>query len=512
MGYSKNNLLQQASEEWDKSAKKAGSSISHFCTFSVSQKYFGGNMNVDFNDVWDALNRYITHTVLSDKKAIKIPLFGTFAMSQEGSFDFYFAEKFIREFNLNTVGLPVLHRSTVSEEFNWVKCALKFSEKSSKEQISIGVKRIVNTLGWAIANQGATPVSIDFEVGRLEVKDGKPCFTATTDVCKALGAKAKSTFASDYKPTNTFTAPSAEVAKSLRLDASTVVKSVASAANNANYEPGLNESQNMVLLNAGAANAEVAMQLARQQRRNSGSGSARSVSTSVMSSSVGGKHVSKQEFALKEAMSRYLDCVEQRASAAIKDRALWEDHVKSCIHQELEEHNNRYQMERQNQEFIQRQMADNSVRRKDQRFEDIVAASAHEFPKFSEAIDHELKRQQKEQQAVMRGELADMISTKRAYDKSVEDFEMGLALQQSRQNKKKYEADKKQEADDERAQRNMLKEAWGIQTRIGKIQSTIDGFDMKQVNNGYESARSSRGSARRRPVGAAIAKNRSPIV
>ena len=40
---------------------------------------------------------------------------------------------------------------------------------------------------------------------------------------------------------------------------------------------------------------------------------------------------------------------------------------------------------------------------------------------------------------------------------------------------------KHREAEDERAQRAMLKEAWGIQNRCSKIQTTIDGFDMKQV-------------------------------
>ena len=114
--------------------------------------------------------------------------------------------------------------------------------------------------------------------------------------------------------------------------------------------------------------------------------------------------------------------------------------VTSCILQEKEEADNRYKMEKQNQEldqnlifmkaftkidsksktfswkskkmnnfihfrarFIKRQMSDNVIRNKEKRFDDIVAASAHEFPVFSEAIDHELQKQIKEQQATMRG-------------------------------------------------------------------------------------------------------------
>lgn len=50
--------------------------------------------------------------------------------------------------------------------------------------------------------------------------------------------------------------------------------------------------------------------------------------------------------------------------------------------------------------------------------------------------------------------------------------------------------------------RDSLKEAWGIQTRLGKIQTTIDGFDMKQVSGGLSARASSRGSSRKRPVGA----------
>merc|ERR1712190_167430 len=78
---------------------------------------------------------------------------------------------------------------------------------------------------------------------------------------------------------------------------------------------------------------------------------------------------------------------------------------------ERDDIHNRRLRNRENQYFIQQQKLLNEEKRKEQRQEDIIAASAHDFPKFTEPAESEMKDFIKGQQARMRSDLDEQVRT-----------------------------------------------------------------------------------------------------
>merc|ERR1712113_383338 len=79
--------------------------------------------------------------------------------------------------------------------------------------------------------------------------------------------------------------------------------------------------------------------------------------------------------------------MEARATEAMQEREAWNAHVHQCLEQERDEIQEKRERNSLNLKFLQHQMALGEHRRKDQRKEDIIAASAHDFPKVGGDAD-----------------------------------------------------------------------------------------------------------------------------
>merc|ERR1711937_466195 len=124
--------------------------------------------------------------------------------------------------------------------------------------------------------------------------------------------------------------------------------------------------------------------------------------------------------------------------------------------------------------FLKQQKHLNEERRKEQRQEDIIAASAHDFPKFTEPAEAEMKEFQKGQQARMRQELDDQGRTNTTLRNLGKQRERQLEVNQLDANR----AEMRMLRDAERAKktydREALATAWNSEIRMKNIWKAID--------------------------------------
>merc|ERR1719190_312990 len=86
--------------------------------------------------------------------------------------------------------------------------------------------------------------------------------------------------------------------------------------------------------------------------------------------------------------------------------------------------------------FLQHQMEIGEERRRETRKEDIISASAHDFPKFTEPVDEEKKDFLHGQQARMRADLDEQVRTNNTLKNLAKQRERALEVNQLEANRK----------------------------------------------------------------------------
>merc|ERR1719390_256127 len=115
--------------------------------------------------------------------------------------------------------------------------------------------------------------------------------------------------------------------------------------------------------------------------------------------------------------------MESRASEAMQERAAYQRHVDDCLGQERDEL-------LENRHFVKQQKLLNEEKRKESRQEDIIAASAHDFPKFTEPAEADMKEFVKGQQSRMRSELDEQVRTNMTLKNLAKQRERSMELNQ----------------------------------------------------------------------------------
>merc|ERR1719197_220149 len=192
----------------------------------------------------------------------------------------------------------------------------------------------------------------------------------------------------------------------------------------------------------------------------------------------------KREIAFKESMDRHIGEMEARASEAMREKSAWGRHVEDCLMQERDDIVSKGMRNRENQYFIQQQKLLNENKRKETRQEEIIAASAHDFPKFTEPAAAELKEFQKGQQARMRQELDDQVRTNSTLRNLNKQRERRLEVNQLDANR----AEMRMLRDAERAKkaydREALATAWNSEIRMKNIWKAIESHNKVGSNAG----------------------------
>jgi hypothetical protein len=114
------------------------------------------------------------------------------------------------------------------------------------------------------------------------------------------------------------------------------------------------------------------------------------------------------------------------------------------------------------------------MQKKDQRKDEIIAASAHDFPKFTEPAAQELKDFQSGQQARMRADLDEQVRTNNTLRNLQKRRERAVEVDQLEANRMEMamlrEADRAKKAYDKEA----LATAWNSEIRMKNIWKAID--------------------------------------
>merc|ERR1719199_980267 len=127
-----------------------------------------------------------------------------------------------------------------------------------------------------------------------------------------------------------------------------------------------------------------------------------------------------------------------------------------------------------NLHFLQHQMNLTEEKRKEQRREDIVAASAHDFPRFKQAEDSEKKEFALGQQARVRKDLDDQVRTNNTLRNIAKQRERALEINQLEANRQEMAMLRGAERAKKAYDREALATAWNSDIRMKNIWKAID--------------------------------------
>merc|ERR1740121_580649 len=182
----------------------------------------------------------------------------------------------------------------------------------------------------------------------------------------------------------------------------------------------------------------------------------------------------KKEVAYKEAMDRHICAMEAKAAEAINERQSWQMHMEDCLAQERDEIHSKRTRAQMNLHFLKHQMQMGEDRKKDQRREDIEAASAHEFPDFGQANESGSKEFIQGQQARLRADLDEQVRTNNTLRNLQKQRERSLEVDQLNANRMEMSMLREAERAKRAYDREALATAWNSEIRLKNIWKAID--------------------------------------
>jgi hypothetical protein len=358
------------------------------------------------------------------------------------------------------------------EDFNFSKAAIKYSSSLTKDQVFSGLRSIVQQLGEAVSS--GQDIELDFaSVGRLLVRQNEPRFAfsaallsggdpdALPDVAADDGGYQRSSAAAFRKnaPEEAMglgiqgAAPGRQeeqLAATMPMDMPALKIDEESGYRRDEMPPSRRSDMRSTLSEANLDDAT--------QRR-----------TPMLTS-----QQYKKEVAYKEAMDRHIGEMEARASEAVREKDAWHSHVNDCLEQERDEMQVKRSRAQQNQYFLRQQVQWREKQKKEQRKDDIVAASAHDFPKFTEPAEKEMKEFMSGQAARMRADLDEQVRTNSTLRNLQKRRERALECDQLQANRMEMamlrEAERAKKAYDKEA----LATAWNSEIRMKNIWKAIE--------------------------------------
>merc|ERR1719440_125751 len=166
--------------------------------------------------------------------------------------------------------------------------------------------------------------------------------------------------------------------------------------------------------------------------------------------------------------------MESRAQEAVNEKEAWQGHMDDCLLQERDEIQVKRSRAQQNQYFLRQQVQWREKQKKEQRKDDIVSASAHDFPKFTEPAEKEMKEFVSGQQARVRKDLDDQVRTNNTLRNLQKRRDRALEVDQLQANRMEMamlrEAERAKKAYDKEA----LATAWNSEIRMKNIWKAIE--------------------------------------
>jgi len=446
--------------------------------------------SLDYSEVWTSFLRYLS-ACLEEKRGLQLnslarigwqiekkAVQGTPTKRSKLSPFFQLTEQFARTYcpNQKPKGPSGDRELSPFEEFNFSKAAIKYSNSLTKDQVFTGLRSMVQQLGEAVSE--GQEIEIDFgNVGKLLVREKEPRFSFSSAMLSGSAGESSLSAAMPLEA-----ADGGYDGGYQRSSAPAFRKDVPEEARTLDIQGGLpsrqQDTQPMPALQLDAENDyqnDGYPQNEPPSRRsdimsNADQQNIDDVRRTPMLTS----QQFKREVAYKEAMDRHISEMESRASEAVREKDAWHSHINDCLMQERDEMQVKRSRAQENQYFLRQQVQWREKQKKEQRKDDIVASSAHDFPKFTEPAEKEMKEFVSGQQARVRADLDEQVRTNNTLRNLQKRRERALEVDQLQANRMEMamlrEAERAKKAYDKEA----LATAWNSEIRMKNIWKAID--------------------------------------
>lgn len=439
----------------------------------------GGETAVNYREVWNAFVSYVAFC-MDQRRGVNLPSLCKIGWQIEkkgGQKDVYrpffqFSDAFCRAYLTEEAKrknqVPMSGELCHCEDFNFSKAAIKFSQSLTKDQLFSGLRTLVGRLGEVISGAGDAVEIVCGNIGKLtSPSGGDPCFRFTAELYSQEGLEPPGgapSAVSLQAPSFSRDAPiealglgvSGKGATNRQAPSNQLSSSAPAPVSS--LPPVYEEEQNDYFNDDSAS------------RRSPMSGG----STPQGRAPVLTNQQFKREVAYKESMDRHIGAMEARAQEAVSERETWSDHVQNCLEQERDEIQEKRERNQYNLHFLRHQMALGEHKRKEQRKDDIVSASAHDFPKFTEPVADEMKDFIQGQQARMRTDLDEQVRTNNTLRNLAKNRERNLEINQLQANKQEMSMLRNAERAKKAYDREALATAWNSEIRMKNIWKAIE--------------------------------------
>jgi len=476
----------------------------------------------DYSEVWSTLASYVK-SCMEQKRGLHLSSFckvGWIVGKKMGKGVhrpfFQFADSFVRAYLSQEAArkhaAPVQGEPCPFEDFNFSKAAIKFSNQLTKDQVFTMLRTMISRLGELISEGKEVDISLG-DVGRMTCRgDRDPKFSFSGALYSQEGLDAPQVDESSMRSAPAFRKGSNPEARGLGIQGTAALPEEDYGYQSQPMQatlPSVQEEQYYQM-------PEMGMDSGMQRPVSRG------LSESNSAPSLAGAKLTatqfKREVAYKEAMDRHIAAMEAHAAEAVAEKESWGHHVTDCLLQERDEIHAKKERNHMNLHFLQHQMNLGEQKRKEQRREDIEAASAHDFPKFSEVHPDEMKDFIHGQQARMRQGLDEQVRTNNTLRNLSKQKERGMELQQLQANREEMSMLRKAEHAKKAYDREALATAWNSEIRMKNIWKAIESHNkvashppQVMLNDALPPSRGGSvksvgriltGSSRRQPLGA----------
>lgn len=450
-------------------------------------------------EVWDALNRYITQ-VMDKRQTIRIlnvMCFGwQFLESGPNGASrmrphFHLTEAFAQSCGAETRAHPIVAERFLApkEEFNCSKAAIRFSQSLTKDQVFIALRAIFQQLGEVIAS--GQSVNLDFEIGKLYCVEREVKFVFLADLYLSVGMEVPQEALSDveYRPLVSF-APPTEDALTLKLEGSAMPLSSAviplsSATVKATTLGGWAESepdQQEPFLQEAYTFAPVGQTLRPQVEVDQ-------LSTLVeeMQAGHGMSEMDHRAFyeardatnackdvVYSQAASRRLQEQQVEAAKVDMEREDWERHLQRCVDEEAKEMEWKRAVAADHQNRLIGQMHEAEVRRVQDRKFRLEQGALHAFPDFQHYTEEPTYEYMQDVKDKYSKELVHQIQLKQAMQAEDARRERELDVAHLQANHREAQEIAEITAINKRKVNSGLRESWEVNQQFKQAQSTID--------------------------------------
>jgi len=440
----------------------------------VKSKDGGGDGVAEFAEVWNTFARYL-RSCLDQRRGLHLGSFCRIGWQTVRSAGvdkyrpvFQLTDQFCRAHgNAETrKPKPDMEGLCPFEDFNFSKAAIKFSQLS-KDQVFTGLRAIVQGIGDAVADGRDLCLEIS-DVGRLTCHSrGEAHFQFEHSLLAGDNSAENVPFspvgASQRGPPSFQRGgPSAEA---LSLG----VSGHGQAFGDTRPADDGYASQQPMTPPRRSSPYPVDHEMAPEAMQNGGNGESPPGRDHILTA-----QQYKREVAFKESMDRHIGEMEARASEAVKEKESWQSHVNDCLMQERDTIQMSRLRSRENSHFLKQQKHLNEERRKEQRQEDIIVASQHDFPAFTEPAAAEMKEFVHGQQARMRADLDAQVRTNTTLRNLSKQRERSLELNQLEANRSEMSLLRDAERAKKAYDREALATAWNSEIRMKNIWKAIE--------------------------------------